>query len=101
MPLAMTIFVKALGDLPLDGLGRKMRRVLLDKAASLSLMNEEIPAHPPLPYTFSPPMPVAGAPDGKPRGPGRTAAARALKTGERFRIRMTWLQDAQVTDLQD
>ena len=101
MPLAMTFFLKALDDLALAGQGRKICQMLLHQAVSASHVNEETLAQTPPPFTFSPPMLVADSHDRKPTVSGAAAAGGALKKEERFRIRMTWLQDGQLKGLLD
>lgn len=99
MPLAMTFFLKTMGDLLLEGRHRNIYQGLMEEVLPASILNEEALALSPLPFTFSPPMPVDGSRDWKHKVPGAAVAARSLKKGERFRIRMTWLRDAQLKAL--
>jgi len=92
MPVGMTFLMKALGDAPPAPLDREWTDRLLGEMASRTGVPEEALQKRPAPFAISSPLPAEGH---RPRG-----EANPDERG-RFRLRLSWLVDADLEGLLD
>jgi hypothetical protein len=92
MPVAMTLLLKALGDTPPAPFHREWTDRLLAEMASQAGLPEGALKQRPAPYAISSPLPAEG------HRPGGEANA---DEGGRFRLRLSWLADADLKGLLD
>lgn len=101
MPVGMTFSFKTLGDFPPETLaGEWMGRFLGEMTHRVGISGEGL-LREPAPFTISSPMPLdagrsASGPDSDHR-----SRAQAVRQGERFRLRMSWLADEDLRGLLD
>jgi CRISPR-associated endoribonuclease Cas6 len=88
----MTLFLKALGDVSPVPFDRECKNRLLGKITSQAGVSEEELGKMPAPFSISPLMPIEG---------NRPAGGIRSDEGGRFRLRLSWLADADVRCLVD
>ncbi len=92
MPVGMTFFLKALGDAPPAPFDREWTDRLLGEMASRTGVPEEALQKRPAPFAISSPLPAEGHRPGGEANPDE---------GGRFRLRLSWLVDADLKGLLD
>ncbi len=92
MPVGMTFFLKALGDAPPVPFDREWTGRLLGKVASQAGVPEDALRKKPAPFSISSPLPAEGHRPGGEANPDE---------GGRFRLRLSWLVDADLKGLLD
>jgi len=92
MPVGMTFLVKALGDAPPGPFGREWTDRLLGEMASRLGVPDEMLRTKPAPFAISSPLPAEGHRPGDEANPDEVG---------RFRLRLSWLVDADLKGLLD
>jgi len=92
MPVGMTFFMKALGDAPRAPFDREWADRLVGEIVCRAGVPEEALQKRPAPFAISSPLP---AEDNRPAGDANPDG------GWRFRLRLSWLVDADLEDLLD
>lgn len=92
MPVGMTLFLKALGDVPPALFDRERTERLLGEMASRAGVEQEVLQKRPAPFAISSPLPAEGC---------RRAGEADPNEGGRFRLRLSWLADADLKGLLD
>jgi len=101
MPVGMTFSLRALGDLlpvPFDG---EWIDGFLSKVVSQAGMLEEDLRKRPAPFAISSPMPVDGSRSAGGANPDQRWHSLRVPEGGRFRLRLSWLADADLQGLLD
>jgi CRISPR-associated endoribonuclease Cas6 len=101
MPVGMTFLLKALGDAPQAPLAGEWFRRFLGRMASQAGISEEVLVTRPAPFTISSLMPADGSRPAGAAHPEQGQPTTEVRSGDRFRLRFTWLADSSLKALLD
>lgn len=101
MPLGMTVILMAQEEMKEVRFRTRVQKALLNRLVESGVISKQSLERAPLPYTFSPLMPADENRGGREREAEKTTAPTPIPGGEKIRVRMTWLDDAQLHALED